>query len=152
MIFKNLWHKYSAEHGTRGALPNNDGTEFTIRIVTQANLGFRDFMKFQSYFLKFRSKTCVFFKRKSCFWKNWMLSTQALCGWIMFYSVLWLVAETWKKILHGRNGSNTLVNSKKSWRSKNHPSRDVLPKTFLECTSSSLEVKIFRNTCEWFNF
>ena len=67
MIFKNLWHKYSAEHGTRGALPNNDGTEFTIRIVTQANLGFRDFMKFQSHFLKFRSKTCVFFKGKVIF-------------------------------------------------------------------------------------
>ena len=64
MIFKNLWHKYSAEHGTRGALPNNDGTEFTIRIVTQANLGFRDFMKFQSHFLKFRSEICFFLKEK----------------------------------------------------------------------------------------
>ena len=67
MIFKNLWHKYSAEHGTRGALPNNDGTEFTIRIVTQANLGFRDFMKFQSHFLKFRSEICVFFLKEKLF-------------------------------------------------------------------------------------
>ena len=61
MIFKSLWHKCSAEHGTRGALPNNDGNEFTVRIVTQANLGFRYFMKFQSHFLKFRSEICVFF-------------------------------------------------------------------------------------------
>ena len=67
MIFKDLWHKYSAEHETRGALPNNDGTEFTIRIVTQANLDFRDFMKFQSHFLKFRCETCVFFKGKVVF-------------------------------------------------------------------------------------
>ena len=67
MIFKNLWHKYSAEHGTRGALPNNDGTEFTIRIVTQANLGFRYFMKFQSHFLKFRSEICVFFLKEKLF-------------------------------------------------------------------------------------
>ena len=151
MFFKNSWHKYSVEYGTKGALPNNDETEYIIRIATQANLGFRDFMKFQSHFLKFRCETCVFLW-KSCFWENWMLLTLALCAWIMFYSVRWLVVETWKKILHGRNGSNTLVNSKKSWRSKNHPSRDVLPKTFLECSSSSLEVKIFRNTCEWFNF
>ena len=67
MIFKNLWDKCSAEHGTRGALPNNDGIEFTIRIVTQANLGFRYFMKFQSHFLKFRSEICVFFKGKVVF-------------------------------------------------------------------------------------
>ena len=67
MIFKNFWDKYSAEHGTRGALPNNDGTEFTIRIVTQANLGFRYFMKFQSHFLKFRSEICFFFKGKVVF-------------------------------------------------------------------------------------
>ena len=46
MFFKNSWHKYSAEYGTKGALPNNDETEYTIRIATQANLGFRDFMKF----------------------------------------------------------------------------------------------------------
>ena len=67
MIFKNLWHKYSAEHGTRGALPNNDETEFTIRIVTQANLGFRYFMKFQSHFLKFRSEICGFFLKEKLF-------------------------------------------------------------------------------------
>ena len=67
MIFKNLWHKYSAEHGTRGALPNNDETEFTIRIVTQANLGFRYFMKFQSHFLKFRSEICFFFLKEKLF-------------------------------------------------------------------------------------
>ena len=64
MFFKNLWHKYSAEHGTKGAQSSNDRTEFTIRIATQANLGFRDFMKFQSHFLKFRRETCVFFKEK----------------------------------------------------------------------------------------
>ena len=67
MIFKNLWHKYSAEHETTGALPNNDGTEFTIRIVTQANLGFRDFMKFQSHFLKFRSEIFFFFLKEKLF-------------------------------------------------------------------------------------
>ena len=67
MFFKNLWHKYSAEHGTKGALSNNDRTEFTIRIATQANLGFRDFMKFQSHFLKFRSEICFFFKGKVVF-------------------------------------------------------------------------------------
>ena len=53
--------------GPRGALPNNDGTEFTIRIVTQANLGFRDFMKFQSHFLKFRSEICFFFLKEKLF-------------------------------------------------------------------------------------
>ena len=64
MFFKNSWHKYSVEYGTKGALPNNDETEYIIRIATQANLGFRDFMKFQSHFLKFRSETCVFLKEK----------------------------------------------------------------------------------------
>ena len=70
-----------------------------------------------------------------------MLSTHALCGWIMFYSIRWLLAETWKKILHGRNVSNTLVNSKKSWSSKNHPSRDILPKLFWNVLPLHLRLK-----------
>ena len=65
MFFKNLWPKYSAEYGTKGTLPSSDGAEFTIRIAnTQPNLGFRDFMKLRSHFLKFRSETCVFLKEK----------------------------------------------------------------------------------------
>ena len=92
MIFKDLWHKYSAEHETRGALPNNAGTEFTIRIVAQANLGFRDFMKFQSHFRKFRCETCVFLKEKlfleelnvinaSFMWLNYALQcSMTRCG------------------------------------------------------------------------
>ena len=62
-----MWHKYSAEHGTKGALPKNDETEFTIRIEMQANLGFRDFMKFQSHSLKLHGETRVFLKEKLFF-------------------------------------------------------------------------------------
>ena len=107
---------------------------------------------FKAILWNFVASLLVVFLKKSYFWENWILSLQVLCGWIMFYSLRRFLVETWKRILHGRNGSNNASNPKKSWRSKNQLSRDVLTKTFLKCSCSSHKFQILNNTCEWFIF
>ena len=99
---------------------------------------------FKAILWNFVARLFVFFLTKSCFWKNWMLSMQTLYGWIMFYSARWLIAETWKRILHGRNGSNLLVNSKKSWKVKIIHREMFCQKPFWNVVAPAHEVKIFK--------